>query len=154
MWVRALCKASCRFTHIGLTDVLMGKKTFEEAVYKDSGIKDFDILESGKFKMAAFELLRGDMFKKLLEERRPQYDKIIIDTPPLGDLGDISMSTIQANPDIDYTLEYTTDSNKFVFTSMEVRKELEGVSLMEPEILLWIKEYINQGIEQAKEDTL
>jgi hypothetical protein len=37
---------------------------------------------------------------------------------------------------------------------MEVRKELDGVSLMEPEILLWIKEYINQGIEQAKEDTL
>ena len=83
-----------------------------------------------------------------------EVEKECIDTPPLGDLGDISMSTIQANPEIDYTLEYTTDSNKFVFTSMEVRKELEGVSLMEPEILLWIKEYINQGIEQAKEDTL
>lgn len=84
-------KASCRFTHIGLTDVLMGKKTFEEAVYKDSGIKGFDILESGKFKMAAFELLRGDMFKKLLEELRPQYDKIIIDTPPTSLLADAYM---------------------------------------------------------------
>jgi hypothetical protein len=83
-----------------------------------------------------------------------EVEKECIDTPPLGDLGEISMETIQANPDIDYTLEYTTDSNQFVFTSMEVRKELDGVSLMEPEILLWIKEYINQGIEQAKEDTL
>ncbi|MCR4951651.1 MAG: ATP-binding protein [Solobacterium sp.] len=83
-----------------------------------------------------------------------EVEKECIDTPPLGDLGEISMETIQANPDIDYTLEYTTDSNHFIFTSMEVRKELDGVSLMEPEILLWIKEYINQGIEQAKEDTL
>ena len=83
-----------------------------------------------------------------------EVEKECIDTPPLGDLGEISMETIQANPDIDYILEYTTDSNQFVFTSMEVRKELDGVSLMEPEILLWIKEYINQGIEQAKEDTL
>ena len=67
-------KAVCRYTHEGLTDVLMGRRTFEDVVYRGSGIKDFDILESGTFNMAAFELLRGDMFKKLLDELRPQYD--------------------------------------------------------------------------------
>jgi tyrosine-protein kinase Etk/Wzc len=84
-------KAACRYTHEGLTDVLMGQKSFEDVVYRGSGINGLDILESGKFKMAAFELLRGDMFKNLLEELRPQYDKIIIDTPPTSLLADAYM---------------------------------------------------------------
>ena len=45
------------------------------------------------------------------------------------------------------------DYGQFVFESEVIKKELEGVSLLEPEILIWIKGYINQGIEQAKEDT-
>ena len=54
---------------------------------------------------------------------------------------------------IDYVLEYETDYGQFVFDTRIIKEELAGVSLLEPEILIWIKEYINQGIEQAKEDT-
>ena len=84
-------KATCRYTNIGLADVLMGKKTFEEAVYRGVEIEGLDILEAGNFKMVAFELLRGDMFKKLLDELRPKYDLIIIDTPPTGLVADAYM---------------------------------------------------------------
>lgn len=79
--------------------------------------------------------------------------KLNIDTPELGDLGEMMMEAVQSDENIDYVLEYTTDYGQFVFDSGVVKKELDGVSLLEPEILLWIKEYINQGIEQAKEDT-
>lgn len=79
--------------------------------------------------------------------------KLNIDTPELGDIGEIMMEAIQSDEDIDYVLEYTTDFGQFVFESEVIKKELEGVSLLEPEILIWIKGYINQGIEQAKEDT-
>ena len=79
--------------------------------------------------------------------------KLNIDTPDLGDIGEIMMESIQSDESIDYILEYKTDYNEFTFESEAVKKELEGVSLLEPEILLWIKDYINQGIEQAKEDT-
>lgn len=79
--------------------------------------------------------------------------KLNIDTPNLGDIGEIMMESIQSDESIDYILEYKTDYNEFTFESEAVKKELEGVSLLEPEILLWIKDYINQGIEQAKEDT-
>lgn len=84
-------KASCRFTKIGLADVLMGKVAFENAKITSTNLPNLDILESGKFKMAAFELLRGDMLKKLLDELRPNYDAIIIDTPPTNMVTDAYM---------------------------------------------------------------
>ena len=80
-----------------------------------------------------------------------EVEKDNIDTPPLGDLGAMMMYAIQANEEIDYTLSYESDQNKFVFTSAEVRAMLDGVSMQEPEILLWIKEYINQNIEALEE---
>ena len=79
--------------------------------------------------------------------------KLNIDTPHLGNIGEMMMEAIQSDENIDYVLEYTTDYGQFVFDSRIIKEELAGVSLLEPEILIWIKEYINQGIEQAKEDT-
>ena len=84
-------KGACRFSKIGLTDVLMGKKTFEETVYRGAEINGLDILEAGNFRMVAFELLRGDKLQKLLNELRPKYDLIIIDTPPTGLVADAYM---------------------------------------------------------------
>ena len=84
-------KATCRFTKVGLVDVLMGKVTFENAKIASINLPNLDILESGKFTLSAFELLRGDMLKKLIDEIRPQYDAIIIDTPPTNLVTDAYM---------------------------------------------------------------
>jgi tyrosine-protein kinase Etk/Wzc len=84
-------KATCRFTKKGLVDVLMGQSTFEEVMIKSKNIDGLDILESGKFKMIAFELLRGEAFKRLLESLRPKYDIIVIDTPPTNMVTDAYM---------------------------------------------------------------
>ena len=84
-------KASCRFTKVGLADVLMGKVAFENAKITSTNLPNLDILESGKFTLSAFELLRGDMLKNLLDKIRPQYDTIIIDTPPMNMVTDAYM---------------------------------------------------------------
>ena len=47
---------------------------------------------------------------------------------------------------------YKTDEDEFVFDTKEIKKELEGVSLLEPSVLLWIKDYINQNINSLKGD--
>ena len=75
-----------------------------------------------------------------------------IDVPPLGDLGDMMMQCIMADENIDFVFSYKTDFNEFVFRTEEVKRELDGVSLLEPEILLWIKSYINEGIVLTKEE--
>ena len=75
-----------------------------------------------------------------------------IDTPPTGDLGELMMECIQANEKIAYRFEYRSDQRCFSFDTDSVVKELDGVSICEPEVLLWIKEFINQGIQQTKEE--
>lgn len=69
-----------------------------------------------------------------------------IDTPPLGDMGLLMMECIQANDQIDYTFEYHTDQKTWIFKSKEIAEELGGISLQEPTVLLWIKDYINQNL--------
>lgn len=76
-----------------------------------------------------------------------------IDTPPTGDLGELMMECIQANEKIAYRFEYRNDAGCFSFDSNTVVKELDGVSICEPDILLWIKDFINQGIQQTKEES-
>lgn len=73
-----------------------------------------------------------------------------IDTPPMGDLGEMMMNSIQADEDIDYEFRYRTDVNEFVFDTREAKEMLEGVSLLEPSILLWVRDYIREGVETAK----
>ncbi len=75
-----------------------------------------------------------------------------IDTPEMGDLGEMMMDCISADDSIDYVLRYCTDQNEFVFESEEIRKQLAGVPLQTPEVLLWMKEYISEGIKQIKEE--
>ncbi len=94
--------------------------------------------------------IRSELGKGTVIEASVQ--KSFIDTPPLGDIGEMMMYCIQANEETDYILDYKTDTNEFNFRSAEVRELLEGVSLQEPDILLWIKGYINEGIENVKED--
>ena len=83
-----------------------------------------------------------------------KVQKSHIDVPPLGNLGEMSMAVIQANPDIDYKLQYKSDNDEFLFDTEIVKRELDGISLIEPDILLWIKDYINQGIAQIEEETV
>lgn len=73
-----------------------------------------------------------------------------IDAPPLGDIGELIMISIQSNENIDYELVYIDDYNEFAFKSKTIKEELSGISLLEPEILLWIKEYINQEIRKER----
>ena len=92
---------------------------------------------------------------KLIIKSRPNIGTITIatlpyshwDIPPLGNIGEMMMLCIQANPDIDFVLYYKKDKINFLFETKEIKKILDEVKIDEPDILLWIKDYINQGIK-------
>lgn len=71
-----------------------------------------------------------------------------IDRPPLGDLGE-TMSTLLCNGDlVDYVLKYSVDDVGFSLDTRELKNELDGISLDEPEVLLFVKNYIRENISQ------
>lgn len=71
-----------------------------------------------------------------------------IDRPPLGDLGE-TMSTLLCNGDlVDYVLNYSVDDVGFTLDTRELKNELGGIPLDEPEVLLFVKNYIRENISQ------
>jgi polysaccharide biosynthesis transport protein len=67
---------------IGLTNIMAGKMTIEEATQSTS-IPNLDILTCGRRPGNPAELLLSDSFFEIIRELREKYDFIIMDTPPL-----------------------------------------------------------------------
>lgn len=67
----------------GLSEVLSGLDTFENAVYTTQ-YTGFDILFSGKYPPNPVELLESKYFDELIADVRNKYDYVIVDTAPLG----------------------------------------------------------------------
>jgi len=71
-----------------------------------------------------------------------------IDTVPIGDIGATMMTLIGANSKIDYLLHYQSESNALVFDTREVKTQLGEDDLSDPEVLGYLRDYINQQIAQ------
>lgn len=67
-----------------------------------------------------------------------------VDRLPLGDIVGTMIVLIQGSPDVDFVYIRQMDSDRFEFRTKEIREAVGGVSLSEPEILSWIREYITQ----------
>lgn len=77
-----------------------------------------------------------------------RFIKNHIDTPMMGNMTDTMLTLIQANENIDYIFEYSNDQNNFSFDTKEMKSILGDVKINEPEVLLWLKDYIKEGLEK------
>ena len=83
----------------GLADVLVGLATLDTAI-SPKHTDNLFVMNSGKTKLAACELLRGEAMDKLLKEARAKFDMVIVDTPPLNLVTDAELIC----PLVDYSL--------------------------------------------------
>ncbi len=83
----------------GLADVLAGIATLDTAV-SQKHVDNLYVMNAGKTKLAACELLRGEAMDKLLKEAREKFDMVIVDTPPLNLVTDAELIC----PLVDYSL--------------------------------------------------
>jgi len=79
---------------IGLSNVLTGNATLQQAIIPSTILPDLFILPAGTPPPNPAELLASNKMKNVLEELRKQYDHIVIDTPPTLSVTDaVVMST-------------------------------------------------------------
>jgi len=69
-----------------------------------------------------------------------------IDRPVLGNIAETMMLLVGANPEMDFLYKHTTSEGEYVFDTKEVKGVLEEVSLSDPNILVYLKEMINENI--------
>ncbi|MFS0638320.1 CpsD/CapB family tyrosine-protein kinase [Mesobacillus foraminis] len=71
----------------GLTDVITGKSTFEEAVYQTE-IGRLGLLPSGTIPSNPTELVGTEMMNDILKESLREYDVVLIDSPGVLEVAD------------------------------------------------------------------
>ena len=101
------------------------------------------------FKLAA-EQTKGTLSIKSKKgegtEVRAVFNKNHIDCPPLGDMASTAamlMAAVPAESDLTYT--FSTEKGSFSIGTAEIREILgTDISLSEPEVQMWIREYIQE----------
>ena len=67
-----------------------------------------------------------------------------IDAVPLGDIVETIVTLIQCNPNIDFIFVHETTEKKVNLDTKELKAVLGDVPLNNVEVILWIKEYLNE----------
>ena len=71
----------------GVSSVLAGRDTIEQAL-QPGAIDSLDIMACGPEAPNPSELLNSDVFKETLEKLTEQYDRVVVDSPPVGPVAD------------------------------------------------------------------
>ena len=67
-----------------------------------------------------------------------------LDFTPLGDVKETLITLIQGHPDTDFLFTHQTGFDEVKLDTRELRQVLEGVPLDTYEVIVWIKEYLNE----------
>lgn len=73
-----------------------------------------------------------------------------IDRAPLGDMAGTMVTLISGSPGINFIYSHTKNGRNFTMNTAEFKKVLGDVPLDTPEVLLWIEDYIKEGISDLQ----
>ncbi len=72
-----------------------------------------------------------------------------IDRPPMGDLSGTLLSLVVANPGVRFVIRYR-GRGEFVFDSKDVKEILGDVPFTFPEVLRFLREYVEKGLGEVR----
>ena len=75
------------------------------------------------------------------------YERDNIDRIPLGNMGDTIMAIIVSLRNCELLYTHITDIGTFILNTSQIRELLGERSIEDNEILLWIREYVNENIQ-------
>lgn len=73
-----------------------------------------------------------------------RFYKNHLDFTPLGDIKETVVTLIQGHPDTDFLFIHQKENSEVKLDTRELRQVLEGVPLDTYEVIVWIKEYLNE----------
>lgn len=68
-----------------------------------------------------------------------------IDRQPLGDMPETMHQIITSFEEVDFMYQHKIDEKEFFVDTREIKKVLDGVSLKENSVSLWLLEYLKEG---------
>lgn len=74
------------------------------------------------------------------------FERDNIDRAPLGNMGETIMTIINSADNCELIYTHDTDAGRFVFSTLEIKKILDGMNIKDTNVLIWIKEYINENV--------
>lgn len=81
---------------------------------------------------------------------RVDFKRSHIDRMPLGDLASTLQTLVIGSPEVHWRFLYCVDGQEFEFDDEAVKQELEGISLSDPQVLRFVREYLNEGIQNIQ----
>ncbi|MBT6745971.1 MAG: polysaccharide biosynthesis tyrosine autokinase [Flavobacteriales bacterium] len=85
---------------IGVSTYLAGDKSFDEIIHNSGFYENLDIITAGPIPPNPSELIMTQQMDNLMEYLQSKYDKIIIDSPPIGLVTDGLLLTKYSNVNI------------------------------------------------------
>ncbi len=73
-----------------------------------------------------------------------------IDRVPLGDIASTITTLIGSDTGVRFVYRHITDKGEFCLDTDEVRNELGEVSISQPEILIWLEQYIKENLDEIE----
>lgn len=102
------------------------------------------------FKMQA-ELSGGTFYIDSTEGEgtiiRATFEVNNIDRPPLGNLSETICALLPAFETRELVLNFEVNENSFVFDTKELKENLEGVSIAEPFVIKFVKDFLEENIK-------
>jgi anti-sigma regulatory factor (Ser/Thr protein kinase) len=71
-----------------------------------------------------------------------------IDLQPWGDISGVIILLITANPQLDFLYIHRSKTGEYTFDTREIKTELDGVSIDEPEVRKFLKEMLIENLEE------
>jgi hypothetical protein len=69
-----------------------------------------------------------------------------IDLAPMGDIAGSISCLIMGNPDLDFLYIHEVDGKGFNLDTREIKKEIDGVPINDPDVIKFIKDTVNDSL--------
>lgn len=90
----------------GLIRYIEGEISLDDAILREVR-QNFDVLPSNAFCKNPTQVINGKKFRAMIEELKTRYDRVVIDTPPLGAVSDV-LNLLPLCDGVIYTVRFNT----------------------------------------------